>query len=106
MNAALKRQQQELREMYMDPLEKIQLEKQRTEEKQKAAEEEAELKASLPPSGMNQQQFRGTKALFEIFEEKGKIKRSRMGSLFVKLGVDSSESDISDALKVYDKNGE
>ena len=103
MKAALKRQQEELREMYMEPLEKLRLEKHRREERQMAAAKDAEMGL---PEGINQKEYRGVTALFDIFEEKGKIKRSRMGSLFVKLGIDSTERDISDALKVYDKNGD
>jgi hypothetical protein len=71
----------------MDPLTKLKLDKERAAAKQKIAAEEAERIANLPPEGMSEVQHRGTKALFEIFDDQneGRIHRNRMGSLLVKV---------------------
>ena len=103
---AIQRQQEELKEMYMDPLEKLKLDNKRKGEQDAAEEAAAEAKENLPPEGMSSQEYLGAKALFEVFDDrKGKIPRNRMGSVLVKMGMEPTDNEIKESQAKYDTNG-
>jgi len=104
----LKRQQEELQDMYMDPAVRLKRDRERKEAEELAVLEEAARVAALPPEGMTEAEHAGAKALFDIFdmEKSGQIPENLMGSVLVKMGMEPTDQEIEDAKKEFDQDSD